>query len=192
MKIFSFVFQDNELHHYYYKGEALIRPNYPFFIPNIEEAYIACPALALRIGRTGKEVAARFAHRYIQSIGVGFDLIAPNLLEAKKISASPWEEAVAFEYASVAEGFAPMEDMPPSHTLHYYNSKVSQSVYTSTISEQAIRQAVECISHLNIIHIGDVLLLRNEEATPLPLALEEEIHISLDDDSQRSCTLRIK
>ncbi|MDO4723110.1 hypothetical protein [Porphyromonas circumdentaria] len=192
MKIFSFVFHQKELLYYYYKGEALLRPNYPFFLPNIKEPYVAYPALALKIGRTGKEVAHRFADRYIQSIGVGFDIIAPNILETKKRDSLPWEEAVAFEYASIADGFLPTTTIPKTFTLHYAQDREHAPLLCSSISEEMVRHTVEKMSLLNIIHIGDILLVRNQEDLPLPLCLEEKVHISLEGYAETNCTLRIK
>ena len=46
MKIYQFVFDSREeLLHYYYKGEALIRKGYPLFLPNTspEESYVLIP-----------------------------------------------------------------------------------------------------------------------------------------------------
>ncbi len=192
MKIFSFVFQQGVLDHYYYKGEALIRPNYPFFIPDTSEPYVARPALALRIGRTGKEVAARFAHRYIQAIGVGFDLIAPQLLEQKKANSAPWEEAVAFEYASAADGFTPYTELAESYTLAYWQTDDTTPLCTQPITEMQIRTAIERMSRLNIIHVGDILLLHHQEDLSLPLLLEKSVHIASNEYIESQCTLRIK
>ena len=51
----------------FYKGEALLRPGYPFFVPHLEAEWCAIPSLAIKIGRTGKCVAPPFAERYIES-----------------------------------------------------------------------------------------------------------------------------
>ena len=103
MKIYQFVFDSREeLLHYYYKGEALIRKGYPLFLPNTspEESYVAYPSLLVRIGRTGREVASRFSHRYINGLGVGFDIVHHNRLCDLIDARQPWSEAVAFGYAA--------------------------------------------------------------------------------------------
>ncbi len=189
MKIFQFVFDEAEhLLYYYYKGEALIRKGYPFFLPKVnpQEEYVAYPSLLVRIGRTGREVAARFAHRYINGIGVGVDLVHLNRWHDLQSAGLPWEEAVAFEYASAGNLYDEVfDDEGPLP-----NYSVEGVGMSSVITESMMRQAVERMSRLNIIHVGDILSIRTLSTSAIPLQVENNYIINLTSD--RNYTLRVK
>ena len=189
MKIYKFVFDSREeLLHYYYKGEALIRKGYPLFLPNTspEESYVAYPSLLVRIGRTGREVASRFSHRYINGLGVGFDIVHHNRLCNLIDARQPWSEAVAFEYAaagmlvdrSLDEG-----GLQPSYHLEW-------GEWDLEVTETMIRKAVERMSYLNIIHVGDILLVR-PQILQHP-ALQVEQNYSVNAPGLGEYTLRVK
>lgn len=189
MKVYQFVFDSREeLLHYYYKGEALIRKGYPLFLPNIspEESYVAYPSLLVRIGRTGREVASHFSHRYINGLGVGFDIVHHNRLCNLIDARQPWSEAVAFEYAaagmlvdrSLDEG-----GLQPSYHLEWGGC-------TLEVTQTMIRKAVERMSYLNIIHVGDILLVR-PQILQHP-ALQVEQNYSVNAPGLGEYTLRVK
>lgn len=198
MKIFGFSFASETLAIGYYKGEATIRTHYPFFLPHTDEPYVAYPALVLRIGRTGREVLTPFAARYINAIGVGFDIQRPQLLGKLQHSGLPWDEAVAFEYASGATlGTTILKEslqaapLAPSYTLTYGREGDDTTSWAQcNISHREIAQAVEYLSRLNIIHVGDLLFLHPEEAHPLSLSLEQNYTVLSPDVA--SYTLRVK
>ena len=167
MKIYQFVFDSREeLLHYYYKGEALIRKGYPLFLPNTspEESYVAYPSLLVRIGRTGREVASRFSHRYINGLGVGFDI----------------------EYAAagiIEDCFLDAGGLQPSYHLEW-------GEWDLEVTEPMIRKAVERMSYLNIIHVGDILLVR-PQILQHP-ALQVEQNYSVNAPGLGEYTLRVK
>ena len=189
MKIYQFVFDSGEqLLHYYYKGEALIRKGYPFFLPNTssEECYVAYPSLLVRIGRTGREVASRFSHRYINGLGVGFDIVHQNLLCNLIAARLPWSEAVAFEYAAagmIEDRSSDEGELQPSYHLEWRDC-------TLEVTETMIRKAVERMSYLNIIHVGDILLVRPQILQHLALQVEQ--NYSVNAPGLGEYTLRVK
>lgn len=189
MKIYQFVFDSREeLLHYYYKGEALIRKGYPLFLPNTspEESYVAYPSLLVRIGRTGREVASRFSHRYINGLGVGFDIVHHNRLCDLIDARQPWSEAVAFEYA--AAGVLVDESFDEDGLQSSYHLEWGD--YTLEVTETMIRKAVERMSYLNIIHVGDILLVR-PQILQHP-ALQVEQNYSVNAPGLGEYTLRVK
>ena len=181
MKIYQFVFDGREqLLHYYYKGEALIRKGYPLFLPNTspEECYVAYPSLLVRIGRTGREVASRFSHRYIN----GHHNRLCDLIAARQ----PWSEAVAFEYA--AAGMLVDQSFDEGELqLCYY---LEWGDCTLEVTETMIRKAVERMSYLNIIHVGDILLVRPQVSQHPALQVEQNYRVNAPDLGEY--TLRVK
>lgn len=55
---------------------AIVRKNQPFFYPPFSSDIHYELELVLRIGKVGKFIEPRFAHRYIDAITVGIDFTA--------------------------------------------------------------------------------------------------------------------
>lgn len=214
MKIYGFCTTSTTPPIAFYKGEALLRKGYPLYLPNQHDSYVAYPALALRLGRTGKEVTERFAHRYIQAIGAGWDIRNTSLLGEARIHALPWDAAVAFEGSSAAlcETYPPRAIPPASHTgqpenllaptytvLSYPRGRREEAI-SQSFSEKQIRQVVAHLAQYNILHEGDILLLTHAQtlASPCegvpayPLSVGSALIASLEDCEDAPCLLRIK
>ncbi len=93
----------------FYKGEGILRPNYPLFLPDFSSQFVAHPCLVVRIGRTGKFVKERFAHKYIDGVGVGYNIYASDLLRQKRSKGENWDGAVVFEGSAACGSFQRMD-----------------------------------------------------------------------------------
>ncbi len=58
---------------------ALLRNNDPFWIPSFSREVHYETELVVKIGRTGKCIAERFAHRYYDEVTLGIDFTARDL-----------------------------------------------------------------------------------------------------------------
>ena len=61
--------------------------------------------MVLRIGKNGKAIEEKFAHRYISEISVGIDFTARDLQEKQKQKGLPWEIAKSFDNSAVVGDF---------------------------------------------------------------------------------------
>ena len=59
----------------------------------------------------GKNIEARFAHRYYQEIGLGIDFTARDLQRQLIEKGLPWEKAKAFDSSAVLGKFLPKEEL---------------------------------------------------------------------------------
>ena len=160
----------------FYKGEALLRPGYPFFVPHLEAAWCAIPSLAIKIGRTGKCVAPPFAERYIEACAAGW-------------ASAPWERAKVYDGSAVALDWQPLDTTLAEH----YTLTLSEQSWT--LSRTAVCQALSLLSECLTIHTGDVLLLNAIPITVAPaIAPEQQLSLTLQaGEKLRSTTLlRIK
>ena len=66
-------------HVYLMADSSVIRTNKPFFSPHFARSFFATPAIALHIGRLGKHIAPRFAHRYCDGIAPAVCVSAAEL-----------------------------------------------------------------------------------------------------------------
>ena len=55
----------------------------PFFVPDFAEDFVAAPSIVVRMGRLGKCVSSKFAHRYWDAITAGFNVRACHDCDAK-------------------------------------------------------------------------------------------------------------
>ena len=204
MKVYTALFTEegDEAPLLYYKGESVLRSGFPFFLPDREPCYEAVPVLALMIAKTGKEVATKFALRYVKALGVGFDLMAPRRLAQLSDCGYPWDAAVAFQDSAVAHFSEPYVQpgvVEEGNLLHYAAEQLTLSVTMpdgSHRSESFASYMPECavaaFSQLNVIHQGDILLLRKSSTEPIPLSIESHIDIALGGGDEAPFRLRIK
>lgn len=83
---------------------ALVQGNtayYPSFTKNLHyEAEIV-----LKIGKMGKFIDEKFAHKYVQEYSLGIDFTARDLQDECKKKGLPWEKAKAFDGSAVVGKF---------------------------------------------------------------------------------------
>lgn len=91
---------------------ALLRNNDPFYIPAFtREVHYECE-LVVRIGRVGRSIAERFAHRYYDEVGLGIDFTARDLQREAIAEGLPWERAKAFDRsAALSPRFLPLAEL---------------------------------------------------------------------------------
>ena len=61
---------------YLMADSSLLFTGRPFFVPDFAAAFVATPTIIVRMGRLGKCVAPKFAHRYWDAFTAGFTLCA--------------------------------------------------------------------------------------------------------------------
>lgn len=146
----------------YSKGDELIRKEYPFFPKDMQECYWAIPSLAVRIGKLGKEVASRFAPRYIDKIGVGFDLVAFKPLQKAQQNGLPWDTAVAFlDAVGLSFEESSFDGILPNHYRIDFGveGEANEKGACFSILGSLIQEATSLLSHHRKIRQGDILLL---------------------------------
>lgn len=76
---------------------ALLRNNDTFWIPPFSEEVHYETELVVKICRTGKCIAEKFARRYYDDITLGIDFTARDLQRRAIAAGLPWEPAKAFD-----------------------------------------------------------------------------------------------
>ena len=85
----------------FHKGDALLKPRTPFFLPDMGSSIEYEAELVIQISRVGKCIAERFAHRYYERVTVGIDFTARDLQRRAMASGHPWLEAKVFDGSAV-------------------------------------------------------------------------------------------
>ena len=106
---------------------AMINGKLPFFYPEFsKDVHYECEVV-VRISRLGKNIEAKFAHRYYDAVTLGIDFTARDLQQELKSKGLPWERAKAFDGSAPVGEFISMDDLPSVNNLHF-NLKVNDTV----------------------------------------------------------------
>ncbi|WP_299052405.1 fumarylacetoacetate hydrolase family protein [uncultured Polaribacter sp.] len=86
---------------------AILPKKNPFFIPPFSDDVHYEVEVLVKINKVGKHIAAKFAHKYYDEIGLGIDFTARDVQQQCKEKGLPWEKAKAFDGSAVIGEFYP-------------------------------------------------------------------------------------
>lgn len=76
---------------------AIIKKGKPFFYPEFSKDIHFEVELVILIGKHGKHIDERFAHKYYDKIGLGIDFTARDVQNKLKAKGLPWDLAKGFD-----------------------------------------------------------------------------------------------
>ncbi|MGV3557007.1 fumarylacetoacetate hydrolase family protein [Larkinella arboricola] len=138
---------------------AILRPGDPFFYPDFSTDVHHEVEIIVRIGRTGKNIEQKFAHRYYDEIGVGIDFTARDLQSKLKAKGLPWDLAKGFNGSAPMSAFVPKTDFPDLKNLNFrldVNGETRQVGNTSMMLFQ-IDYLISFVSNYFMLLQGDIL-----------------------------------
>ena len=104
--------------YYFLPDTALNRIGQPFFLPDINNPLTAFPALAVRISRLGKNIAEKFAHRYIDAVALAVVFRDENMLRILQQDHHPWTAAVSYDGVVNQSRWIPLSAETPFESFH--------------------------------------------------------------------------
>ena len=155
---------------------ALLKDNKPFFLPDFSKEIHHEIELVIKISRLGKNIEARFAHRYYEEIGLGIDFTARDLQRQLIEKGLPWEKAKAFDSSAVLGKFMTKEELgDPGHILFslHKNGEVVQSG-DSQLMIFPFDAIIENVSKYVTLKIGD-LIYTGTPAGVGPVAIDDRL-----------------
>lgn len=138
---------------------ALLKNNKPFFIPDFTDELHYETELIVKINRLGKNIAAKYAHRYYAEIGLGVDFTARDLQRRLKAEGKPWEVCKAFDNSAVIGDFLPVEQLGNVQDIRFslnLNGKTVQQGHSADMIF-AIDELIAYVSRFFTLKIGDIL-----------------------------------
>lgn len=98
---------------------AILKKNQPFFYPDFSEDVHYEVELVLKIGREGKNIQEKFAHKYYDQIGLGVDFTARDLQQKAKEKGLPWDLAKGFNGSAPISDFKSIGDFSDLQNINF-------------------------------------------------------------------------
>ncbi|MEI7421366.1 MAG: fumarylacetoacetate hydrolase family protein [Prolixibacteraceae bacterium] len=138
---------------------ALSKDNKPFFLPDFSSEIHHEIELVIKINRLGKNIEAKFAHRYYDEIGLGIDFTARDVQRHLIEKGLPWEKAKAFDSSAVLGKFLSREEIGDMEKI-LFSLKRNGEVVQSGDSQLMIFSFDTIIEHVSkyvTLKIGDLI-----------------------------------
>ncbi len=139
---------------------SLLKDSKPFFIPDFTSEMHYETEIVVKIDRLGKNIAAKFAHRYYREISVGIDFTARDLQRKLRNDGMPWEISKAFDSSAAIGDFVSLETLDqdinniPFH-LDINGTKVQEGNTQDMIFK--VDEIIEYVSRFFTLKIGDLI-----------------------------------
>ena len=133
--------------------------NKPFFLPDFSNEIHYETEVVVKICKLGKNIAAKFAHRYYDEVTVGLDLTARDLQNRLRKAGMPWEICKGFDQSAVIGQFQSLEQVGEIQHLNFgldINGKTVQQGCTADMIF-AVDQVIEYASRFFTLKTGDLI-----------------------------------
>lgn len=144
-------------------ASAILQGGNPYFVPDFDSSFEARPALALRIGKLGKSIAPRFAHRYVEAAAPAAMMVASGMLRRLQREGLPWSGAVSYDRSVAIGKFSPLSFEELSR-CRFSLSLISESgtsvaEWDARNLEYSVEETISSLSRDNALKTGDIILI---------------------------------
>ena len=134
---------------------AQLLPGKPFFYPNFSKDIHYEGELVLKVGRNGRHIEPKFAHKYYSEITVGIDFTARDLQKKFKEKGWPWELAKGFDGSAAIGRFIPLPKAPIVYSLRKNGAQVQLGNTDDMIFQ--FDQIIAYVSKFFTLKMGDLI-----------------------------------
>lgn len=172
---------------------AILQGGNPYFVPDFDSLFEARPALTVRIGKLGKGIAPRFAHRYVDGVAPATMMIARNLLEDLRSAGLPWSKAVSYDRSLAVGPFSnlPFEEVSSAVvSLGIEKGDGADSLkFRNSLLPFDIEEIISSISRDNALKTGDYIVVAFPGSGP-KLVPGQHVQLSLNDEKPLKFNIR--
>lgn len=139
---------------------ALLLRNRPFYIPDFSNEIHHEVELVVKIGRLGKNIQEKFAHRYYDEIGLGVDFTARDIQRECKAKGLPWEKAKGFDSSAVLSNeFISKSELGDVNNIAFSMKKNGEVVQDGNSSDMLfnIDAIIAYVSRFMTLKMGDLI-----------------------------------
>ena len=138
---------------------AILKDDEPFYHPDFSNEIHHEVEIVLKINKVGKNIEAKFAHKYYEEIGIGIDFTARDLQNKLKEKGLPWEKAKAFNGSAPVSGFVLKSKFSDLTNLNFHlevNGEIRQKGNTEMMLWN-FNEIIEDISKYFTLKTGDLI-----------------------------------
>lgn len=160
---------------------ALLKNNMPFYIPEWSKNIHYEVELILKIGKEGKHITEKFAHKYIEGIGIGIDFTARDLQNKLKEKQLPWTLAKGFDGSAPVSEFLSPESFPDFTNISFTLSKNGNEVQKGNTGDMIFHfeKIISYISSFITLKKGDIIFTGTPEGVG-PVSIGDTLEASLE------------
>ena len=139
---------------------ALLPKRNPVYIPDFTDNLNYEVELVLKINKTGKKIASKFAYKYYNEIGIGIDFTARDLQEKCKKNGLPWEMAKSFDHsAPISNKFISKEEFKDLKNINFSLKKNKETVQIGNSADMLFNfdEIISYVSRFVTLKIGDLI-----------------------------------
>lgn len=138
---------------------ALLDSSQAFYYPSFSKDVHYELELVYRIGKVGKNIEVKFAHKYIDAIGIGIDFTARDVQSRLKEKGLPWEKAKAFNGSALVSSMRPITEADFTSPIDFELQKNGASVQqgNSELMIWNIEALIADISQYFTLKTGDYI-----------------------------------
>lgn len=138
---------------------ALLADGDDFYYPNFSKDIHYEVELLIKINAIGKNIEAKFAHKYYSEIGIGIDFTARDLQTALKAKGLPWDKAKGFNGSAPISGFINKQEFIDLNNINFSLTKNGEKVQegNSGLMIWKIDELIAYISQFFTLKVGDVI-----------------------------------
>ncbi|MDO5571882.1 MAG: fumarylacetoacetate hydrolase family protein [Bacteroidales bacterium] len=137
---------------------ALLKDGKPFFIPDFSDNIEYETEVVVKIGKLGKNISEKFAHRYYDAITVGIDFTARDLQTKLRSCGQPWEISKGFDSSAVVGSFIPCQSLDKTN-INFHLDINQQNVQQGDTKDMifSVDKIIEYVSRFYTLKIGDLI-----------------------------------
>jgi len=141
------------------KPDTALLEDSKFYYPSFSNDIHYELELVFKIGKVGKNIEAKFAHKYIDSYGLGIDFTARDLQSKLKEKGLPWEKSKAFNGSAFISKMLPFEPAILDNDIDFHLNLNEQLVQTgkSSLMIWNVLELIEDISTYFTLKTGDFI-----------------------------------
>lgn len=138
---------------------AVLKNQHDFYIPEFSNDVHYEVELLVKIGKVGKSIDTKFAHKYYNEIGLGIDFTARDLQSKLKEKGLPWEKAKGFDGAAVIGKWIPKSELGDINNIDFSLKKNDAFVQKANTSLMLwkVDELISYISTYFTLKTGDVI-----------------------------------
>ncbi|MDR2843963.1 MAG: fumarylacetoacetate hydrolase family protein [Candidatus Symbiothrix sp.] len=139
---------------------SVLKDGKPFYLPDFSSEIQYETEVVVKIGRLGKSIGNRFAHRYYDEVTVGIDVTARDLQRKLRETGMPWELSKSFDHSAVVGKFVRLYD----HKLNINRLSFHLDINGITVQEGNTQdmlfktdEIIEYVSRFVTLKMGDLI-----------------------------------